>query len=198
MILCAVLNSLAAEIWDGRGIDKKRFIEMLVGWGSSPMELRTISIPLLVQELERMGLPECQDAQLLRGELLGSDVTRILAGREVDKHEDELALLCPRLSSRLQRKCSYACLLYEQLRSSYAHEYRPGDDIGLRPMYRGTRASVSYVNRIAPGRPLGAVRLIHFHVEWLVWLVMDIAAFIDASPVLLPLERPSRWWIDGC
>lgn len=197
ILLCAVLNSLAAEVWNGRGIDRKRFIELLVGWGSLTRELRTISVPLLVQKLETMGCPEWQDSQLLRSEILGFDVTSILVGSDVDKQEDELALLSPRLSSRLLRKCSYACLLYEQLRSSYAHEYRPGDRCDSQPMAIGTLALVSYVNRRVRVRPLEAVRLIHFPVEWLVRLVMDIAGSVDESSLLLPCERPSRWWIEG-
>jgi hypothetical protein len=51
IIVCAALSALAAELWDGRNIDRVRFVEMLVRLGAQASECSRISIPLLVQHL---------------------------------------------------------------------------------------------------------------------------------------------------
>jgi hypothetical protein len=123
ILVCAVLNALAAEVWPGRSIDKARFVELLVRLGPSADEPKTISVPLLVRRLDT----ECPaNAEILRKKFLDFSKTRVVTGLEVDKTEDELISLCPALTPTVIRKYSYAHLLYEEVRSSYAHEYRAG------------------------------------------------------------------------
>ena len=53
--------------------------------------------------------------------------TRVITGDDVDKSIDELAARYPTLSTSVLKKNSYACVLYEEVRSGFVHEYRPGE-----------------------------------------------------------------------
>lgn len=195
ILVCAALSALAAEVWPGRGLDRARFIELLVRLGPTPNFPMTISVPLLVRHLESTS--SMANAKLLSNALLAFSPTRVVTGPEVDKMEDELVSICPGLTPKTIRKYSYACLLYEEVRSSYAHEYRPGDKADSWSMTMAEGQSVSYVNRLlAAGIPKTG-RLIHFHIAWLTKLAVDIASSIDALGTSLPRQAPTDWWIDG-
>ncbi len=194
ILVCATLNALAAEVWPGRGLDRARFIELLVRLGPSPNVPMTISVPLLVQHLETTSSEA--SATLLTNSLLAFSPTRIVTGSEVDKMEGELASICPVLTAKTMRKCSYACLLYDEVRSSYAHEYKPGDKADSWPATMCEGQSVSYVNRLLAAGIPETSRLIHFHIAWLTKLAVDLAGSIDALATL-PRETPTIWWIDG-
>jgi hypothetical protein len=195
ILVCAALNALAAEVWPGRGLDRARFIELLVRLSPSPNFPMTISVPLLVQYLESS--PSKASAKLLTDSLLPFSPTRVVTGPEVDKMEGELVSICPELTSKTIRKFSYACLLYEEVRSSYAHEYRPGDKADSWPMTMCEGQSVSYVNRLLEAGIPETGRLIHFHIAWLTKLAAELASNVDALSATLPRQAPSSWWIDG-
>jgi hypothetical protein len=194
ILVCAVLNALAAEVWPGRGIDKARFVELLVRLGPSLHEPKTISVPLLIRHLDTE-FPA--NAAILRKKFLDFSKTRVVTGPEIDKMEDELISLCPDLAPTVVRKYSYACLLYEEVRSSYAHEYKTGEKADSWPMTMASDQSVSYVNRILLTGIPETVRLIHFHIDWLTQLVVDLALCIDGLSTTLPRQLPSQWWIKG-
>jgi hypothetical protein len=195
ILVCAVLNALAAEVWPGRNIDRARFIELLVRIGPTPGIPMVISVPLFIRHVERTSSKF--SAKLLSDTFLPSSGARVVTGPDVDKTEGEVLSICSGFTSKDIRKFSYACLLYEEVRSAYAHEYRPGDkaDSGSMTMSKGQ--SVSYVNRLpTPGTPETG-RLIHFHIDWLAKLAIDIATDIDVDRATLPLQAPASWWIDG-
>ncbi|MDF1790168.1 MAG: hypothetical protein P1U82_30195, partial [Verrucomicrobiales bacterium] len=48
LISCAVLSSCAASRWTGSGIDKKRFIELLVSETAGSLKADWVSIPTLI------------------------------------------------------------------------------------------------------------------------------------------------------
>lgn len=195
MLVCAVLTALAAEVWPGRNIDRARFVELLVRRGAQPRAPRTVSVPLLVEELAVQGSEP--HATLLRQRFLPFAPTRVVTGRDVDRLEDELSSTCPGIDLRCVRRHSYASLLYSEIRSSYAHDYAPGGKADSWPMttYRGQ--FVSYVNRLLNCDTLASARLIHFHVESLIKIAVELAADIDGISLSLPLKRPNAWWIDG-
>jgi len=194
ILVCAVLNALAAEVWPGRNIDKARFVELLVRLGSPPDELKTISVPLLVRRLDT----ECPaNAEILRKKFLDFSKTRVVTGLDIDKTEGELLSLCPGLPPTVIREYSYARLLYEEVRSSYAHEYRTGEKADSWPMTMASGQSVSYVNRLLLIGTPETIRLIHFHIDWLTKLAVDLASYIDGISTTLPHPPPSKWWKDG-
>jgi len=195
ILVCAALSALSAEVWLDRGIDRKRFVELLVRFGSSTTTLTTISVPLLVQHLTAAG--DHANSAVLMKALLSFSPTRIVSGPEVDRAEAEILTLCPSLERKTIRGHSYACLLYEEVRSSYAHEYRPGSRADSWAMTQYAGQAVSYVNRLLePGIP-ETNRFIHFHSEWLTQMATDLAASIDALASTIPRSVPAAWWIDG-
>ena len=198
ILVCTVLSALAAEVWPGRGSDRARFVELLVRLGSSPSSPMIISVPLFVQHLETTSAENSKDcATIVVKKFLAFQSSRVLTGSEVDKMECELESICPTLMPATIRKFSYANLLYEQVRSSYAHEYRPGDKADSWPMTASKGQCASYVNRLlGPGIPK-TERLIHFHIAWLTTLAVDLAGAIDAISDTVPHQKPKSWWIHG-
>jgi hypothetical protein len=195
ILVCATLSALAAEVWPGRNIDRARFIELLVRLGPTPNIPMTISVPLLVGHVELTSSKS--SAKLLMDTFLPFSATRVVTGQDVDKSEREVLSICSDLSTKDIRKVSYACLLYEEIRSAYAHEYKPGPKADSWPMTMADDQSVSYVNRlIAAGIPETS-RLIHFHVAWLTKLAVGMAMDIDTHRASLPRPAPASWWIDG-
>jgi hypothetical protein len=195
IVVCAALSALAAEVWPGRGIDRVRFVELLVRHGPQRSVLRTISIPLLVRNLEATG--SRVQAAMFGQALNALGPSRVVTGTDVDKTESELATVYPGLAPQALRKHSYASLLYEEVRSSYAHEYRPGARGSACPMTMLRDLPVSYVNRLLDYDTLETTRLIHFHVDWLTKHGIEVAAEIDTLSATLPCELPKEWWIEG-
>jgi hypothetical protein len=105
--------------------------------------------------------------------------------------------ICSDFTAKGIRKFSYACLLYEEVRSAYAHEYKPGAKADSWPMTMSEGQSVSYVNRLLAAGVPETGRLIHFHIAWLAKLAVDIARNIDTHRTTLPRQIPASWWIDG-
>jgi hypothetical protein len=193
ILVCATLSALAAELWDGIGIDRVRFIEMLVKLGPEASACITVSIPLLVQHLEASARE--MDAKQLQRAFSVPSISRVLTGPEVDRSESEVLALCPHLDLKELRRFSYASILYGEVRSSYAHEYRPGKLADSLPMTMRSDQKVSYINRIADD--LQTRRLVHFHLEWLTTLPVALAAVVDDLAPALPQPKPKAWWADG-
>ncbi len=190
ILLCSVLSALAAERWPGRRKDKKRFVELLHRYSDRELHANQISIPLLVAYLADNGRPEEQ--KTVRDALMPVSDGRVLSGDDVDTTEEDLLQLCPMLGLSLVRRFSYANLLYEEIRSSYAHEYTPGprsDSWGMGSTHAD--GHVSYTNRINSEQD-GVDRLIYFSVCWLA----DIALSVEKNIRPLKPDREfSAWWL---
>ncbi len=193
IIVCATLSALSAELWDGRGIDRARFIEMLVQFGAHSSECKTVSIPLLVQELNNSS--RNSDALKIQRAFSLPSSARVLTGPDVDKSERDVLSVCPQLDLKEVRSFSYASILYSEIRSSYAHEYRPGERADSWPMTMLANQRVSYINRMTVSMEMR--RLVHIHVEWFAQLAIELASAVDQLANTLPLPRPQAWWADG-
>jgi hypothetical protein len=191
IILCATLSALAADAWKGKGIDRVRFVELIADISPLSLESTKISIPLLVDYLRNEGRDE--ERKCIESSFLNYGLTHILIGDNIDRSETEILTVCNTLSSKELRKHSYANLLYKEIRSGYAHEYRPGECAESWPQ-TGKVARVSYVNWLDDNKPQ---RRIHFHVDWVANLAVETAKVVDSIAASLPRERPSSWWIDG-
>ncbi len=194
ILICATLSALSAELWNGRRIDRARFIELLVRVGPNGGFCSTISTPLLTQFLESVG--RISEANELRRVCRIPQISRIVTGGDVDATETEVLRAYPGLDLEELRRFSYACILYEQVRSSYAHEYRPGDSTDSFPMTMQTGARVSYINRLVDFPNVRMKRLIHFHVDWLAQIAIELADATDRQ-ASIPLPVPAKWWIQG-
>lgn len=193
IVVCAALSALSAELWDGRGIDRVRFIEMLTQIGPRSAECKTVSIPLLVQHFNTSSRKS--DALKIQQAFLLPSSTRVITGPDVDKSEQDVLSVCPQLDLKKLRSFSYASILYREIRSSYAHEYRPGEQADSWPMTMLADQRVSYINRKT--NELEMRRLVHVHIEWVVQLAADLASAVDQLACTLPLPKPQVWWADG-
>jgi len=187
MIHCAVLSALAAEVWPGRRHDKARFVELLKDFAPVEFNVTRISIPLLVAHLRDKGL--YRESEIIRKAFLDYLPSQVLTGDDVDKSETDILALCNALDIKDLRINSYASLLYGEIRSDYAHEYRTGQLSDPWPMTR-EETSISYVNwACKPDKH------IHFHVPWMSKLVLSVAGAIDAIGEGLPRPKPKNWWL---
>jgi hypothetical protein len=193
ILLCAMLSALAAETWAGRGIDRARFIELLVRIGPTSEDCKTISVPLLVQHLAASSRQA--EAQTLERAFSYPAGSRIVTGPDVDRAEADVLTLCPTLDLKEVRRFSYAFVLYSEVRSSYAHEYRAGNLANSWPATTLEDQKVSYVNLFEA--PSDTRRQVHFHVEWFAQLAAQVALTIDGIASTLPRAQPPIWWCDG-
>ena len=189
IILCAVLSALSAEVWPGRQIDRMRFVELLKEFAPLDLNVIRISIPLLVAYLRTSGRKA--DSEVIRKTFLDYVPSRILVGDEVDRSETEVLKVCSSLTAKELREHSYGNLLYGEIRSGYAHEYRPGKRADSWPMAT-EKAVISYINWVDDPD-----RHIHFHVSWISKLTLTTAEAIDAAAAALPRTLPSQWWVAG-
>ncbi|MFH0910805.1 MAG: hypothetical protein V1918_04800, partial [Planctomycetota bacterium] len=138
LILTAVLSACASRRWPGTGMDKKRFIELLVR--HSPEEFHTswVSLPALINA----GLIAEKDTAYGKP----GQSFRIFCGSEIDLSFKEAEKQYPGVLAKQLREYSYACMIYEWLRCGYAHEYCPHDEITPYPSSHRS-ARVSYICR---------------------------------------------------
>jgi hypothetical protein len=195
ILVCSALSALSAELWVGRGIDRYRFIEMLARYGTNSNDCKTVSIPLFVQHLKSKSMHS--EALKMQQAFSLPNTALVLTGPDVDKSEEEVLNICPQLDLKEIRSFSYASIMYSEIRSSYAHEYRPGEQADSWPMTMRTDQRVSYVNRVTDD--LGVRRLVHFHFEWFEQLAVELASSVDnlANTLALPLAKPLVWWAEG-
>jgi hypothetical protein len=190
LILCAALSALAAEVWPGTGIDRRRFVHLLKRFAPPRLSSTLVSVPILAGYLRKKrkkgALKRLQQAHLNFGH------SQVVTGHDVDRTERDIISVCPKLDKREIRDCCYASLLYRELRSAYAHEYRPGKKANAWAITQRDDAQVSYVNWVNDPD-----RHIHFHVSWLSELVAEVAKALDRLPSRLPARKPKHWWVDG-
>jgi len=189
IILCSVLSALAAEIWPGEGKDRARFVELLKEFAPIKYEITKISIPLLVAHLKNK--QSNKESEVIRKAFLNCDPSLVLIGDDIDKSETEITMLCNTLELKNLRYHSYANLLYTEVRSGYAHEYKTGKLTDPWPMTK-RKAFISYVNwACKPDRH------IHFHIGGIAELALSIAEEVDKTENTLPRNDPQNWWIYG-
>ena len=188
IVLCGSLSALAAELWPGKMKDKNRFVELLANYTSPELSATTISIPLLADHLREIGSQDEEAA--VRSRWLRADPSQVVYGPDVDATEKDVVLLCPRIQLPIIRKFSYATLLYEEVRSGYAHEYEHASRSDSFPMGRRPGAEVSYINRI--NQDNSRVRLIYFSPHWMAKLALSAELL---SRGIAANENFSNWWL---
>jgi len=191
IILCSVLSGIAADIWPGKYQDRKRFVELLIKYTDIPLNCEKVSIPLLVGAIRNSG--DIQLADKIKKDLIPFCDTRVLTGDDIDKTLDELKSNYPAIDTKTLKKNSYANILYEEIRSGYVHEYRPGersdswDMSGLRQ-----NSSISYINRLDK-----TDRLIYFNVSWLTKIIEEIVENLLKTSSLPVFNNYNSWWLDN-
>ena len=191
---------MSALAWPERGIDKKRFVEIITKFPPDKLDPSMISVPLLTEysDIWKQRLPVTNKALYL-------------TTNTVDKAESEILGLFPSdNTSHLRaevRKYSYACLLYEQVRCGFVHEYMIGkcasDSDQLRKILGVGEDQISYVNCIDNVGTLN--RRIHYSIECISEMAKSVAHGLDCVcsqqniPIFqgLDLTTPTSWWIEG-
>ena len=194
MIVAAVLSGLAADLWPGDGIDRKRFVELWVQYGQNIPSATFVSLPLLTQWLDGEGRQgEARRVEASRPEMFGPGYsTRVVTGTEVDMPEDQVLSVCPTLNRAEVRPFAYPTVFYKEVRCGLMHEYRFGSRASDWAMTMRT-SEVSYFN-MADGLD-GTRRLIHFDLPWLTDLVLSIARAVEPDTKKAPLSLPGSWWL---
>ncbi|MFA6051347.1 MAG: hypothetical protein WC762_02025 [Methylobacter sp.] len=187
IILCSVLSGIAAEVWPGRNQDRNRFVELLVKYTDASFNCQKVSVPLLVGAVRNNG--DIQLADKIKRDLMLFSDARVITGDDVDKTIDELKAAYPSIDLTILKKNSYACVLYEEIRSGYVHEYRPGERSDSWAMTAG-QSSISYINRV--DKP---DRLIYFNVEWLAKLIGEVVDTLSKFESMPVFNAYSPWWL---
>jgi hypothetical protein len=193
LIVCSIISAMSAIAWPGVNIDKKRFVEIITRYPLA-VDPKKVSRPLLAQDGK------------VSNSRLGISNKAFYLSEDTDLNETDVLCLCPSLKLSKIRKYSYAHLLYEQIRCSYAHEYRIGqkakDHDSLRPIAHINDSAISYVNE---NRGTTLYRSIHFPFKWIASVAEGVARGLDNEPSNrgkmpfddLCLDVPTPWWLEG-
>ncbi len=190
IILSATISAMAADVWPGTGIDRKRFVEVTKDYCDPKLNPTRISMPILIGYLRDNG--KVSEAEVLRKKFMNFQSTRVLTGNDIDKTEVEILSVCPNLTYKEIRRFAYSCILYEDVRSSFMHEYRVGDRADAWAMSAFADDQISYVNWMNDPD-----RHIHYPVQWIGAVAESIAEAADRNASQFPLSQPVAWWLDG-
>ena len=189
IILCSVLSAISADIWPGEHIDKKRFVELLVKYSSDSLKVKRISSPLLIYALEVNGV--IKESNILSNAIMPKSDSLVVNGEDVDRYESEILDICPELDRKIIKQNSYANILYEEIRSGYAHEYMPGSRSDSWAMGSNRKNSlISYVNRADMPH-----RLIHFNINWLCEIIKSVVVNLEMKEKMPVFTEYSEWWV---
>lgn len=188
ILLCTLISGLSAEVWPGYNKDRKRFVQLLALLTPPELGAKTVSVPLLIGALRKVG--RNSESQLLNAKFMKFHDTHVLTGPMVDRSEDEIIKACATVPLKMIRENSYSNLLYGEIRTPYAHEYRHGKRADFHPTTGKRDVGVSYGNWINDPD-----RHIHFHLPWIAMMAISAARSVDHLPIL-PSKDPLSWWID--
>ncbi len=190
LILCTAISALSSDLWPGEGKDRARFVEAMVRFLPGIQEPGLISVPLLVRSYDEGGDSSTADA--LGKKFMNYPFARVLTGDDVDRDDDDILAHFPELELSFLREHSYACLLYKEIRSSYAHEYRPSRKADSWSMTSTRGNAVSYTNMMEDPH-----RHIHFHIDWVASVAVELGLAVDNISESLPHSEPDLWWLHG-
>jgi len=175
LIACAVISACAAQRWPGKGIDKCRFLELLVKHTDPSFRTSWVSLPALLNE----GIIDYSETPYRFRQS-----TSIFCSDDIDLEFDDAQKKYPDLNISELQSCCYASLIYGRRRCGYMHTYLSGEDIttvsaSMRP------AQVSYIGRGSEMR-----RMIHFHLDYIIRLAQHHVSILPAAAQ----PSPTTWW----
>jgi hypothetical protein len=195
LILSSLISGIAADLWPGKGIDRQRFVELWTHYSAPELCATLVSVPLLIDDLERTGTFLLSDRlRSANNECFsprGLPDTRVVTGEDVDIFDVEVQTLVPELSLATIRKASYGNVFYVHYRSGYVHEYQVGSHADEIVMSE-TRSFITYGNFYdAPHRR------INFDIGWLASVTRSIVRRAEPEWNRRPISAPAAWWVDG-
>ncbi len=194
LIIATLISGVAADIWPGENIDRKRFIEVWVKHAEPALRPNRVSLSLLVRRLRKHHrTSEAQAVEAMRpAAFKGANAYRLLTGDD-DADVQEVRTQCASISEEFVRNRTYPVIFYEHVRSDLVHENHFGARVSGAAMVSGSSA-ISYANKSdlnALGDP--PQRLIHFHMPWLIEVARSIATNAQVD-VATPPQVPAKWW----
>lgn len=199
ILVAHVVSGIAADIWPGERIDRKRFVQLWSIHCDASLGATKISIPLLVEDLRKAGdTASAEKIETSRPKMFGSGyATRVLTGDDVDTSEKEVLAIIPTMTLRSIRASSYGALFYRHVRSGLAHEFHLTESATQHPMTRRLTSGVSYSNLASHEDRDVVRRVICFDFSWLVEVARSIASHFDSSAGPAEQNQPPQWWIEG-
>jgi len=180
LILTAIISACASNKWPGKGIDRKRFIELLVNNSPPDFLMSWVSVPALINR------DLLKESETLYG--VPGQETRVFKDAEIDLSFNDARSKHANIPVKELRKHSYASLIYEWLRCGYSHEYYAHGNITQVPA-SCEKAKVSYIGRYQNGK---TIRMVSFHLDYLI----NIAEYHVSSFSTSNNPPPSQWWVD--
>ena len=180
LILCSVISACSAIRWPGRGIDRRRFGELLACRSPTDAHAAWVSVPALINR----GLVSEVDTPYKGNE------TRIFRDEDIDLEIADAQEQYPGVTVCDLKRCTYANLIYEWLRCGYAHGYWHDENVTHAPASQHD-ARVSYIGRNVGN---GTRRMVSFHPDYLIGLAEYHAANVPNSPE----SHPATWWLEDC
>lgn len=185
LIICAVLSACASFRWPGKkkGIDVRRFIELLVKHSPNDFHTSWVSVPSLLNDgfIDKAQTPYGKPG----------NETRIYCDDEIDLSLEDAINKYPQVSLKNLKQHCYAYLIYERLRCGYSHEYWHHESITHVPA-SCEDSRVSYIGRTSLSDNT-IRRMISFHLDYLIRLAEYHISILPSSYS----AHPSYWWIDG-
>lgn len=166
IILCCAISALAATVWPGKGIDRKRYIQLLIEFTPPKFDVQKISVIHLVSSLQDKAQLDAANILIsarfkselaylskspmtygyLDGEpLYAGTLSPIFDPAEVDLDEVEAFELIPKFEKSEIRRSSYASIIYSELRSGLVHEYELFPNLASRG-WPGKEDQLCYIN----------------------------------------------------
>ena len=187
LILSSVISGIASLIWPGRGIDRKRFVELLIRFDSSENEFSRISTPLLLDNFKNSSITNIEVFKKYQE----FQVSRILTGSEIDFNENYIVNVTKEIVIKDLRSFSYANIFYSEVRSSIVHQYELSKIASLFPMTI-RRELVSYNNYLEKPN-----RRICFNIQEMMNRIKLISTNVFREIKMVPQKTPISWWVDG-
>ena len=217
IILCCAHSALAAQRWPGKGIDRARFVQLLVDFANPSFAVNSVSTPILAARLRLTG--NTDDALRLQAAFFPGPDLAVLLGPNVDRPEHDVLELLPRLERKFVRAQSYAALIYTGLRSQLVHEYSlsallssfsHSEELTV-PTYTNMsldptpRQMADLIEELRASETLirswsaTPIRKLHFPLSYIREVIASAAAqgfesWDQSSDWEIPRPRP--WWID--
>lgn len=200
ILLCCAISGLAARAWPRKSskesIDKARFTQLLVDFAPAQADMKRISVPTLRARL--LAEEDGASAEALEGAYYPEDDSQIMTGSNLDQDDSAIMGLLPSLSRKLIRECSYASIMYVDLRNGLVHEYTLAAHlVGFAVSQRTT--GPSYV-KVTNFETKSTEQLLHFPYAWVRAVLASTAEALFSSWETADCEelpRPEHWWIQG-
>lgn len=195
ILLCCAISGFAAVLWPGTGLDRQRFIQLLIEFSPIHERLKRISTPVLASNLRNS--KNSKSAKVLSDKYFPGHPTEMLDPEQVDRPESEIISIFPSLKLKKIRKASYASIIYTDLRCALVHEYSLSPNLTDFNLF-GNTDTPTYVNiqTIAGQRR----RVLHLPINYIKTILKETADNLFeywASSTSWTKPIPSSWWADG-